>query len=97
MLVMVFSWFYFMFGFLLICLMVGLKNNFGQLSIICIFRKCGFYRIELVCKIEINISKIINNEVINLNENVFEKLLLERYDDVIFFLFENLDCVQFFI
>lgn len=92
MLVMVFSWLYSTFGFLLICSMVGPKNNFGQLSITRIFRKCGLYRTEPVRKIEINTSKTINNEVINLNENVPEKPPPERHDDVTSPLPENPDC-----
>ena len=40
MLVMVFSWFYSTFIFLSICAVIGPKDNFGQLSISNLFRRC---------------------------------------------------------
>ena len=44
MLVMVFSWLYSTFGFLSICTVIGPKDNFGQLNITDLFRKCGLCR-----------------------------------------------------
>ena len=46
MLVMVFSWFYSTFSFLSICAVIGPKDNFGQLSIGDLFRKCGLCRVK---------------------------------------------------
>ena len=45
MLVMVFSWFYSTFCFLSICSMIGPKDDFGQLSITHLFRRCGPCRV----------------------------------------------------
>ena len=41
MLVMVFSWFFSTFSFLSICSVIGPKDNFGQLSISHLFKKCA--------------------------------------------------------
>lgn len=46
MLVMVFSWCYSTFSFLSICAVIGPKDNFGQLSISHLFRKCGLCRVK---------------------------------------------------
>ncbi|XP_068750338.1 protein dispatched homolog 1-like isoform X1 [Montipora capricornis] len=46
MLVMVFSWFHSTFGFLSICAVIGPKDNFGQLSIAHLLRRCGLCRVE---------------------------------------------------
>lgn len=46
MLVMVFSWLYSTFAFLSICAVIGPKDNFGQLSITRLFRRCNFWRVD---------------------------------------------------
>ena len=46
MLVMVFSWLYSTFAFLSICAVIGPKDNFGQLSITRLFRRCSFCRVD---------------------------------------------------
>ena len=46
MLVMVFSWLYSTFCFLSICSVIGPKDNFGQLSISRVFRRCGLCRVK---------------------------------------------------
>lgn len=46
MLVMVFSWLYSTFAFLSICAVIGPKDNFGQLSITRLVRRCGFCRVN---------------------------------------------------
>ena len=46
MLVMVFSWLYSTFIFLSICTMIGPKNDFGQLNVTRLFRRCGLCRVK---------------------------------------------------
>ena len=62
MLVMFFSWLYSTFGFLSICIVIGPKDNFGQLSITHLFRKCS------LCRVSPENSKrpAANNENVNL-------------------------------
>ncbi|KAJ7373717.1 Protein dispatched 1 [Desmophyllum pertusum] len=67
MLVMVFSWLYSTFGFLSICTVIGPKDNFGQLSITHLFRKCGVCRVKPDHSMEPAQNE---NEVITLDEDV---------------------------
>ena len=63
MLVMVFSWFYSTFCFLSICAVIGPKDNFGQLSISHLFRRC--------CRGKAVVSKEAEDksELVILNQN----------------------------
>ncbi|KAJ7333808.1 Protein dispatched 1 [Desmophyllum pertusum] len=74
MLVMVFSWLYSTFGFLSICTVIGPKDNFGQLSIIHLFRKCG------LCRAKPDESKepAPKDEMIQLDEDVLNDLPPEQ-------------------
>ncbi|KAJ7333920.1 Protein dispatched 1 [Desmophyllum pertusum] len=67
MLVMVFSWLYSTFGFLSICTAIGPKDNFGQLSITHLFRKCGVCRVKPDHSMEPAQNE---NEVISMDDNV---------------------------
>ncbi|KAL9981000.1 hypothetical protein ACROYT_G009652 [Oculina patagonica] len=64
MLVMVFSWLYSTFGFLSICTVIGPREDFGQLSISHLLRKCGPSRVEPVDSKE----QATKNEIANLDE-----------------------------
>ena len=66
MLVMVFSWFYSTFCFLSICAMIGPKDNFGQLSITRLFRRCGLCRVTP----EDPKEHVVKNELVPVDEHV---------------------------
>lgn len=78
MLVMFFSWLYSTFGFLSICTVIGPKDNFGQLSITHLFRKCSLCRVNP----ENSNKPAMNNENANLAmEGAVNNLPPEQYPD----------------
>ena len=64
MLVMVFSWLYSTFIFLSICTMIGPKNDFGQLNVTRLFRRCGLCRV----KPEESTEPIEKNELVTVKQ-----------------------------
>ncbi len=79
MLVMVFSWLYSTFGFLSICTVIGPRDDFGQLNISHLFRKCGLCRVRP----EDSKEQETKNETVNLNEEAVSDLLPEQQNDMI--------------
>ena len=79
MLVMFFSWLYSTFGFLSICTVIGPKDNFGQLSITHLFRKCGLCRVSPE-----NSKKLALNNDVNLamEENADNSLSPGQKSDI---------------
>ncbi|XP_078362543.1 protein dispatched homolog 1-like [Oculina patagonica] len=78
MLVMVFSWLYSTFGFLSICTVIGPREDFGQLSISRLFRKCGPCRV----KPEDSKEPVTKSEIVDLNEDVVSDLPPEKQDQI---------------